>query len=540
MPDLPCLHHIHDYLFYHAERQPGERALVCGGETTTYQELADRVQACAAALVTAGVRPGDRVAALCLMQTEFLVTFLATSMVGGIWMGLNPRYQARELDHILRDAQPVLLFTVTRPGGHDLAPELLELFAEIPGLDNVITLDEPGAARFGRATFSQFVATGDGPAACREAKERAAMRTARDPVLLVYTSGTTGRPKGALLTHEGLIGRAMTQARIWPCDPIRILNFLSINHIGGVGFISFYCLVGGGTQFLLPRFHPAEVATLLRSERITIWIGLPTIFLMVLEQPAFDPTNLPDLQWAVWSGAAMPLGSVKTLRAIGCRIGSSYGLTESSGSVCYASDDLSDEVLADSIGQPMPAGEARLADPAGRPVPRGEPGEIQVRPEWTMKGYLNLERESIEARTGDGFVRTGDIGVEDAAGNIKLVGRTKEMFKSGGYNVYPREVELAIEQHPQIAICAVVPVADPRYQEVGVAFVQCHGKTSLSAQDLRAWCAGRLANYKVPKQFHILDRLPMLSIAKVDRRALQTLATEQITGPVGAVMENCR
>jgi len=523
MTTLPVLHQVHDYLAYHARHRGSQEAVVCGDERLTYSELKRRVEDCARGLIAAGIEPGDRVATLSGMRTEFLVVFLATSMVGAIWMGLNPRYRRQELEHVLTDGQPRILFSATRFLGQDIVADLKALAGIAPSLERVILLDNGCADADRFEHFDDFVRDGAGVDGIARRPDR---RTGRDPVLLVYTSGSTGKPKGALLTHEGLIARALNQNRVWPCDPIRVANHLPINHIGGVGFISTYCLVGGGTQFLDEKFDPARFIARVRDDRLTIWITLPTIALMVLGHPEFSAEIFSDLQWAVWSGAALPVSAVRRLRALGCRIGSSYGLTESSGSVCYAGPELDDETLSRTIGRPVPDGEVRLADENGRPVERGSPGEIQLRPEWAMQAYLGQPEASRQARTPDGFVRTGDIGREDEAGCIELVGRLKEMFKSGGYNVYPREVEAAVEEHPGVAICAVVPVPHPLFQEVGVAFVQPKGSGAVDPDDMREWCAGRLANYKIPKQFRIVPELPVLGVGKVDRQSLRRLAAE--------------
>lgn len=520
MGDLPLLHRVHDYLAYQAGMRPDQLAVVCAGRALTYAELWSRVRRCASSLIGAGIQPGDRVATLCHMQLEYWIVFLATSMAGGVWMGLNPRYRRQELEHIILDSKPTLLFAITRSDNRDLRPDIRALAAK-GGLERIVAIgrDRDTEGEFER--FEDFTESGCGAG---ELEARSASRSGRQPILLVYTSGTTGTPKGALLTHEGLIARAVNQNRTWPTDPIRVVNFLPINHIGGVGFISIYCLVGGGTQFLEARFDADSFIARLASDRITIWIGLPTIFLMALGRPGFDASRLSNLQWAVWSGAALPVSTIRTLRSIGCRLGSSYGLTESSGSVCYAPSELDDESLSRTIGRPVPDGEVRLAGPNGSAVANGMPGEIQLRPEWAMSGYLGREEANREVRTADSFVRTGDIGQMDENGCIELIGRIKDMYKSGGYNVYPREVEAAIEEHPDIAACAVVPITDPLFQEVGVAFVQFAPSRAVGTAELREWCARRLANYKIPKQFRPLPELPVLGVGKVDRQALRRLA----------------
>ena len=522
MPEAPpILHRVHDYLAYQAGVRGDQAAVVCTGRTLTYGELWSRVRACAASLIGAGLQPGDRVATLSPMQLEYWITFLATSMAGGVWLGLNPRLRRQELHHIVTDGRPRFLFAVTRTGDRDLVADIRDL-AERGGIERVIGLNGDGDGIEG---FASFLSDG---CSARDLEWRTPVPSGRDPVLLVYTSGSTGSPKGALLTHEGLIARALNQVRAWPTEPIRVVNVLPIDHIGGVGFISLYSLVGGGTQFLESRFDAGRFVEQLVADRITIWIGVPTVFLMVLAHPKFDPARLPDLQWAVWSGAALPVSAIRRLREIGCGLTLSYGLTESSGSVCYAPPGLDDETLSRTIGRPVPDGEVRLAGSDGLPVAPGQPGEIQLRSEWAMAGYLGREDATREARTHDGFVRTGDLGRMDENGCIELIGRIRDMYKSGGHNVYPREVEIAIEEHPAVAACAIVPISDPLFQEVGFAFVQAVPGHEVDLAGLRDWCAGRLANFKIPKRFKAMSELPLLGVGKIDRQTLRALASAEI------------
>lgn len=515
---VPYLHRVHDYLLFYADRHGDRPAMCWREERVDYRALGNIVRRCAEALVRAGVGRGDRVAALCVTRPEYWISFLATSMVGGVWLGINPRYQKPEILHVMNDAEPKVLFSLTSFDDKDLRQQLMEIEKEVVCIDRIVSIGtDPGPWQ----CFEDFVAGGDRADWSPELLRRLDATTDNDPVLLVYTSGTTGKPKGALLTHRGLVGRAITQNAMWPCEEIRIINPLPINHIGSVGFISMYALVGGGTQFLMERLHPKQFLDVMEREGANVWIGLPVTFALVVDDPSFAARKLDSLQWLIWSGAAMPIALIERLRTVGCALGSSYGLTESTGSVCYAPIDADDRLLSRTIGRPTPPGEVRIAGPDGVPVPHGSEGEIQVRPEWAMKGYHRLEDQSREARTTDGWIRTGDVGRLDAGGCVELVGRIKEMFKSGGYNVYPREIELAVEAHPEVVMCAVIAVPDPRFQEVGTAFVQLVPGSTLAPDGLSRWCRARLANYKIPKHFSILERLPMLAVGKVDKQKLR-------------------
>jgi fatty-acyl-CoA synthase len=355
-----------------------------------------------------------------------------------------------------------------------------------------------------------------------------ALVEAGDAAMLVYTSGTTGRPKGAMLPHRGLVKCSEIQSRIWTADPLRILNNFPINHVGCVGDICCYVLVSGGTIIFMEQFEPKKILKTIEQERITAYGQIPAMFAMTLETggradgQTGSNADLSSVQLIIWSGAAASRELILRLREICPRMSSSYGLTESVGSVTYVRDTEDLEILADTIGWPHPAFEFRLATPEGVPVPVGEPGEIQVRGDFIMLGYWNRPEATREAIDEQGWLHTGDLAVERPDGAIKLIGRLKEMFKSGGYNVYPREIEIALESHPAVRLAAVISVPDPLYVEVGHAFVAADGVTD---DDLREHCRTRLANYKVPKRFTIASDLPLLPIGKIDKRALRALVT---------------
>ena len=211
---------------------------------------------------------------------------------------------------------------------------------------------------------------------------------------------------------------------------------------------------------------------------------------------------------------------VRRLRATGAQLSTVYGLTESCVAVAYNDDDADDAILAETVGRPDLRLQLRIVDDDGREVETGVPGEIQVRNPCLMSGYLHRPAETREAFTADGFLRTGDIGVLRPDGNLTLVGRIKDMFKSGGYNVYPREIEIVLESHPLVGIAAVIAVSDPIYHEVGHAFVTTRDRIRPESADLQRWCRERLANYKVPKRIVVRDELPLLPVGKVDKRAL--------------------
>ena len=518
----PLLDRISDYVAYYAERQPDVDATLHEGRHRTYAELRQHVDEIARALMAAGVAHGDRVATLATPHPDYWSIFLATASIGAIWVGLNPRYQLEEYRYVLGDCEPVLLLTRTRIGERDFAPDIAALRAQSTALRQVVVLgdDPPLEAAL---TMAEFQAAGRGVDDADLAKRRAAVAPG-DPALIVYTSGSTGRPKGALLPHRGLVRCCRNQMRYWRADPVRVLNFLPINHIGCVGDISSWTLVAGGCIVFLEKFDPARSMQITADEHCTVWGGVPTTIIMCLALPDFARYDLSALQLILWSGAAAPADLVRRLRGIVPMLSNSYGLTETVGSVTFAGpcDDV--ELLSETVGFPVPDYEFRISDSSGQPVAAGEAGEICVRGDFVMRGYWRRPKETAETIDADGWLHTGDLAVARPDGAIRLVGRLKEMFKSGGYNVYPREIEVVLENCPGVAMAAVVGIPDPVFSEVGHAFILRDAGAAISTSALEAACRAHLANYKIPKRFVIEDELPLLPIGKLDKRRLKEIA----------------
>ncbi len=518
----PMLERISDYVDWYAQRQPDAEAMAHDGRHVSYAQLKERVDALARALVASGVQHGDRVATLATPHPDYWVAFLATASIGAIWVGLNPRYQLDEYRYVVGDSEPVLLITRTWIDGRDYAGDIAALRGEAKTIRQVVVLNDdplvPDAL-----SIEAFLRSGHWLSEADLARRRAEVKTL-DPALIVYTSGSTGRPKGALLPHRGLVRCSRNQMRYWNADPVRVVNFLPINHVGCVGDISAWTLVAGGCIVFMEKFDPAGSMELLARERCTVWGGVPTTILMTMSLPQFPSYDLSSLQLVLWSGAAAPEETIRRLRAITPNLSNSYGMTETVGSVTFAGpcDDVDE--LANSVGYPVPDYEFRIVGTDNRPVAKGEPGEICVRGDFIMRGYWRRPKETAETIDADGWLHTGDLAVERPDGTIRLVGRLKEMFKSGGYNVYPREIEQVLESVPGVGMAAVVSVPDPVYDEVGHAFILREPGASVTPEALAAACRAKLANYKVPKRFVVEDELPLLPIGKLDKRLLKERA----------------
>lgn len=519
---MPDLSRITDYAAYWAQVDPDHEMLTHAEIRLTRGQVQEQSAALARAFLAAGVRRGDRVAVLGNPRPEFYVSFLAAARIGAIWQGLNPKYTSAELDHVVGDSRPRILLGLS--GEYR---ETLESLCTRVDLDCSVVI--------AGGSWRAFLHAGDAitTAALRQAES---VVESTDPAVLVYTSGTSGRPKGALLPHRGLVQCSVIQADRWYEPRPRMLCDLPINHVGCLGDISSSVVVAGGTVHYMERFDRSGVLNVIAHERLEYWLAIPTMFLLVTGTPEWATADLSSMKRAIWGGAAASRELILELQRRIPLVCTSFGMTETVGSIIYTDDDDDIDALANTVGRPDPRFEIRIARTDGTPCDTSEEGEIQVRGPFIMLGYLNRPEATAQAIDPDGWLHTGDVGRMDQDGRIRLAGRLTDMFKSGGYNVYPREIELALEEHPQVRSAAVVSVADTLYSEVGVGFVIARAGSDLDAEELRSFLRTRLANYKIPKRLDIRAEFPRLAIGKVDKRALGEIATRlasERTRPLG-------
>ena len=522
--ELPPVHtRITDYVHQYARETPESEAIVFGEQRISYQTLEEQVETCARALLAMGVKKGDRIAMFSTPRPEYWVLFLATSSIGAIWLGINPKYSLDECRYVIADAKPKLLFAMAEFEGRDFGPTVSALLAEYDFLEQGVATQ---GSIPGTLPFQVFL---DGEKEIPDNAYRLASDAVDrlDPALLVYTSGSSGKPKGALLSHYGLCFGATTQNQHFQVNPPRLICNFPINHVASVADTCSVALVAGGTIHLQTRFDPALVLETITNESISLILAVPTMYLLLLEHPDFAQSDFSSIELAVWAGAAMPEPTIKRLQKFIPRLMNAYGMTETAAHTTYAGRDAVLAELRDSIGRSDPNMPCRIVNAEGKPCAVGEQGELQFKGEYLFLGYYNRPEATRDAFTEDGWFHTGDVGYWREDDTITLVGRLSEMFKSGGYNVYPREIEILLESHPDVEMAAVVGVPDPLYQEVGVAYIiprselNHDSKEALTIDKLKAFCKDKLANYKVPKYFEISSELPMLPVGKIDKVTLK-------------------
>ena len=526
VPPYPKLPRICDYVSHYARTHPDRQALVLGKRRYTYLEFDRVVERAVAALRAAGICAGDRIAMITTPRPEFAVLMMAAMRLGAIWVGINPRYTQNEVDHVLGDCTPAMLFSITKdPDGRQYRDIVMHCRDRFPFLDRIVTFPDalPGLS----TDFDGFLAAGDDPPLPPTRVRDADGGT--DAAVIVYTSGTTGKPKGALLSNDNLIFSFDSVSRSFVGKEhlrknLRTLCNLPANHIGCISEMVGNTIVCGGTLVFAERFDAGDTLRLIESERITLFGGVPLMLEAIFAHHEAAKTDLSSVRTIGWGGAPITVTLLETMAALDVHLFTNYGLTEG-GAICSATPpDPSPDILCNTVGSPGAVQEYRIVGEDGKNVATGETGEVWLRGRGVFLGYWNNPSATAQAIDAEGWLHTGDLVREREDGYWVLAGRQSEMFKSGGYNVYPREIELCLEQHPDVANAVVISVPDARYFEVGKAFVVPAPGRTITASGLSAHLREYLAAYKVPKSIHILEALPMLPIGKVDKRALQRMS----------------
>ena len=504
-------------------RHGDREALVDGDVRLSFAELAAAVDDAARAYVAAGIEPGDRVALWAPNSGAWVIAVLGAFRAGAVVVTVNTRFKGGEAAHVLRTAGARMLITVTDFLDTDYVALLADAGAP-ESLETTVVLSGPVPP--GATPWADFLAGGAAVDPAVVAARAGALRP-DDVSTIIFTSGTTGAPKGAMLRHGASV-RAYTDwaevVGLQAGDRYLIVN--PFFHTFGLNAGILACVITGATIVPHPVFDVPSVMARVDEERITMLPGAPAIYQTILDHPELDRYDLSTLRLAVTGAATVPVEMIRRMRSeLTFRtIVTGYGLTESAGiaTMCRHTDDP--ETIARTAGRPIPGVEVRLVDGDGKEVGAGEPGEVLVRGYNVMAGYFGDPGATAEAIDADGWLRTGDVGVRDEAGNLRITDRTKDMFVVGGFNAYPAEIENIMATHPAVGQVAVVGVPDHRLGEVGRAYVVPRAGATVDPAELIAWCREQMANYKVPRSVEVVDALPLNATGKVLKYVLREQA----------------
>ncbi|MCW0211918.1 MAG: AMP-binding protein [Pseudonocardia sp.] len=498
---------VSDIIRNNARSRGSSTALVVGSRDVSYADLQDLIEETAGALTARGIGYGDRVAVLAKNSLEYVQLYFATASLGAILVPLNFWHRGAEHAYTIGDAEPSLFFVEK-----DYDEVSAEARAASPDLP-VIRIPGPEGDR---AEWDEFSAGGSTAPAVTVDE--------RDPHMILYTSGTTGKPKGAMLSHRRTVddGLAMA-ATLRVTDRDVFMNYFPPFHVGNWDHMKPFLLMGGKVV-LLREFDASVVLELLPRHRVSVVLGVPTMLHSLITHPSFEATDTSSVR-LLYYGAYDPSGIMdRTADAFGARegkisMGHTYGLTEGGPFVTWCPPD---DVFAKwgSIGRAMPGVEVALLDDDGAPVQPGSPGEICVRGP-RMSGYWRNDEASKAALAGD-WLHTGDVAVADSDGFLTIVDRKKDMIRSGGQNVWSKEVEDCLSQHPGVADAAVIGLPDPVYEEQVVAIVVPSGEPSDAlAAELTTFVRTRLAGYNTPKAVHFVTEFPRTAVGKIQKHVLR-------------------
>lgn len=495
-----------DWLKRWAQYSPGQTALQCGetGRAFTYKQCFDLSVRMAGLLRARNVGRGDRVAVLAQNELEYIVLFFALQRLGAILVPVNFRFTTTEVRHIVRDSGAKLLLV---QDAFKAVAEPLKDIAELWSFENCV-----------QDTISCIPDTVNGIPPTEFAPQF------EDPCMILYTSGTTGFPKGAVISYRMIFWNSVnTGLRLNLTQNESVLTFLPLFHTGGWNVLTTPCLHRGAKVILLRKFDADLILNLCEKEKVTVLFGVPTTMDLLRRSPRFEEVDLKSVRYAIVGGEPMALELIECWEERGIPVRQGYGLTEFGPNV-FSLNEADSRRKMGSIGFPNFYIEARVVDIEGRDVDENEVGELILSGPVAMSGYWNNERATKETLRG-GWLYTGDLVRKDSEGYFFVVGRKKEMFISGGENVYPAEIEKVLKQFPGVREAAVIGVKNPRWGETGRAFIALEaGKKAVTETKLRDHCLANLAKFKVPAEFVILPELPKTESGKIAKKMLATLA----------------
>lgn len=502
-------------VFERAINQPEKIAYHFLNESVSYEQFEQYVATFAGGLKDLGINKGDHIALLVGNTPHFLITLYASWRLGAVVVPINPTYTPNELSYIVQNSDAKLMVALDK-----LAPLIAQKNVLFPNIENVIVCETD------EDSIKQAMELEEKPYLFTELIKSSSpvnqltSLAKDDNAIILYTSGTTGNPKGAMLTHENVYSNARdigTYLEMTSDD--RVVATLPVFHVFALTVVVNAPLLRGATVLLVPQFSPAEVFKTIREQKATIFAGVPTMYNFLYQYEEGNPEDYASIRLSISGGASLPVSLLENFeKKFNTRISEGYGLSEASPVTCF--NPLDRERVPGSIGTSIVNVENKVVDENGNEVPRGEVGELIVRGPNVMKGYYKMPEETAKT-IKDGWLYTGDLAKQDENGYFYIVDRKKDMIIVGGFNVYPREIEEVLYSHPDIVESAVVGQPHDELGEAVHAHVALKKESSLTEEDIIQYCRERLAKYKVPSVVHFHDELPKGGTGKILRKALK-------------------
>ncbi|PLC04623.1 AMP-binding protein [Variovorax sp. RO1] len=535
--NVPLIEHpIGDFFDDMVEKQPEREALVSRheGQRFTYRELQTTSNRLASALLNLGLVPGDRVGIWSHNNVPWVLMQIATAKVGLILVNINPAYRTSELEYALNKVGCKALVTMAQFKTSDYLGMLRELGpAKLPQLLHTFWIDKPGQGdeQPGMRRFSELLTSGD----AADARVAATQKTlkATDPINIQFTSGTTGFPKGATLTHRNILNNGFFIGECMKLTPVDKLCIpVPLYHCFGMVLGNLACLTHG-SAIVYPNdgFDPLTVLETVQAEKCTGLHGVPTMFIAELDHPRFKEFDLSTLRTGIMAGSPCPTEVMKRVvdQMHLNEITIAYGMTETSPVSCQSSTDTPLDKRVSTVGTVQPHLEVKIIDPeTGAVMPIGKSGELCTRGYSVMHGYWEDEPRTREAIDAERWMHTGDLATMDAEGYVNIVGRIKDLVIRGGENIYPREIEEFLYRHPKVQDVQVVGLPDRKYGEELCAWIIVKPGQTATDTEIRDFCKGQIAHYKVPKYIQFVSEFPMTVTGKIQKFKIRDAMTEQL------------
>ncbi len=514
---------ISDYLEKAASAFPDKEALVYKDQRITYAACWQAVSNLARGLLKIGIKKGDCIAVIMPNSPEYLYTYMAASLVGAIVVGINPIYKGPEIASILNSSLPKALIMYDKFRQNDYQKIIREYL--FPGvIPHIIIHDTERKNKFlirNALPFNDLMTQNNGVEE-KTMAERKATLSSDDKVLVIYTSGTTARPKGAALTHKNIISSSAIEEGQWGLSSAdRILLSLHMSHIGAAE-LSVAAIHNGATLIIMDHFNPVEALSLIETEKVTFMGQVPTAFALMLNVTDIHKYDLSSLRLCMLAGAPLLPGLLERMKRAGMgKFMVGYGMAETAGPVTYTSLNDSLETIKTTVGKPSSKVTIKIVDENRKELPQGEIGEIAIKGDCVIKEYYELPAETDRSIDAEGWFYTEDMGVFNKAGYLILKGRKEDIFMTSGFTVFPHEVEEKLMEHPEIQAAAVLGVPDAVHGVIGRAFIVPKEGKVFKHSELISYMEESLAEFKIPRQFSFRKSLPLTPTGKVEKRILQ-------------------